>query len=497
MIELSQVLEYAILAIYCITLTLIVVYSLGQLHLLITFVRNRKKIKQEPPLTGDDVPFVTVQLPIYNELYVLERLLDSMEAMNYPRDRFEVQLLDDSDDETAEVAARKVAELKAKGLQIEHIRRPERTGFKAGALAYGLNLAKGDFIAIFDADFLPRPSYLRAAMANFNDKNIGVVQARWEHINQSYSLFTEAQAFHLDAHFTIEQFGRDIGGFYLNFNGTAGVWRKETIIDAGGWEADTLTEDLDLSYRAQLKGWKFKYIDEIGAPAELPAEMGAIKSQQYRWMKGGAEVARKLLKSLWRSELPLLRKFHGTIHLLSSSVFLLVLLLGLTSVPLLYIKHEIFGGNIDFLIVPVLALFLSFLILASLYLITFRWRDGNMRAALKRFGIHFIPFLSLSMGLSLHNSVAVIQGFRGKKTPFIRTPKFNLKNRADKWNHVKYKSRKVKPGVYAELLMALYFGLGCFLSFYFKDFSVLPFFLMQFFGFGAVGIFSFRHALMR
>ena len=420
-----------------------------------------------------------------------------MVEMDYPRDRFEVQLLDDSDDETVEVAAKKVVELKAKGLQIEHVRRPERTGFKAGALAYGLDFAKGNYIAIFDADFLPRPSYLRAAMANFTDDNIGVVQARWEHINQGYSMFTEAQAFHLDAHFTVEQFSRDIGGFYLNFNGTAGVWRKECIIDAGGWEADTLTEDLDLSYRAQIKGWKFKYVDEIGAPAELPAEMNAIKSQQYRWMKGGAEVARKMLRTLWKSDAPFIRKFHGTLHLLSSSVFLLVLLLGATSVPLLYIKHEVFNGNVDFLIIPVVALFISFMILGSLYLISFSWREKSRKLALKRFFLHFIPFLSLSMGLSLHNSIAVIQGYWGKQTPFIRTPKFNLMGRSDSWKSVKYKARKVKPSVYAELFMAIYFFLGCFLSFYFKDFSVLPFFLMQLFGFGVVGLFSFRHALAR
>ena len=380
---------------------------------------------------------------------------------------------------------------------IEHIRRPERTGFKAGALAYGLDFAKGNYIAIFDADFLPRPSYLRAALANFTDEKIGVVQARWEHLNQGYSMFTEAQAFHLDAHFTVEQFSRDIGGFYLNFNGTAGVWRKECIIDAGGWEADTLTEDLDLSYRAQIKGWKFKYVDEIGAPAELPAEMNAIKSQQYRWMKGGAEVARKMLRTLWKSDAPFLRKFHGTLHLLSSSVFLLVLLLGTTSVPLLYIKHEVFNGSVDFLIIPVIALFMSFMILGSLYLISFSWREKSRKLALKRFFVHFIPFLSLSMGLSLHNSIAVIQGYWGKQTPFIRTPKFNLKGRSDSWKSVKYKAQKVKPSVYAELFMAIYFFLGCFLSFYFKDFTVLPFFLMQLFGFGVVGLFSFRHALAR
>lgn len=492
------ILEYAVLTIYGLSLVLIVLYSLMQLHLVITFLRWRKKCKPIAPLTGDeDLPFVTVQLPIYNELYVIERLLDSVTAMDYPKDRFEIQVLDDSNDETVEVTAKKVEELRKKGFLIEQVRRPDRVGFKAGALGYGLNFAKGEFIAIFDADFMPRPDYLRATLPNFDDEKIGVIQARWEHVNQNYSILTEMQAFHLDAHFTIEQFGRDVGGFYMNFNGTAGMWRKQCIIDAGGWEADTLTEDLDLSYRAQMKGWKFKYVDHIGAPAELPAEMGALKSQQYRWMKGGAEVARKMLGTLWRSQAPLGTKLHGTAHLLSSSVFILVLTLGATSVPLLYLKHTLFGGKMDFLIGPITALFISFMILAFMYFISFRQREKNFWSALKRFGKFFIPYLSLSMGMSLHNSIAVLQGYWGKKTPFIRTPKFDLKKKGDNWKKHKYKTAKVKPTVYIELLMALYFCIGIYLTFKFDDFAVLPYLLMEAVGFATVGYFSFRHALMR
>lgn len=490
-------LEYLVLGVYGIALTLIVIYSFGQLHLVLTFLRNRQAFTAEPPLEGDDVPFVTIQLPIFNELYVVERLLDAMAALDYPRDRFEIQLLDDSNDETVEVAAQKIEELKAMGIQVEHVRRPDRVGFKAGALKYGMDFAKGDYLAIFDADFLPRPNFLRAMMSNFTSPDIGVVQARWEHINGNYSIFTEAQAFHLDAHFTIEQFSRDRGGYYMNFNGTAGVWRKETIIDAGGWEADTLTEDLDLSYRAQIKGWKFRYVDEIGAPAELPAEMGAIKSQQYRWMKGGAEVARKMLITLWKSNASLIRKFHGTVHLLSSSVFVLVLLLGATSVPLLVMKHTTFAGRTDMLIAPVTALLISFLILGMLYIVTFVWREHSPGAGFKRFLKHYIPFLSLSMGLSLHNTIAVVQGYRGKRTPFVRTPKFNLQGKKDQWKSVKYRKTKVKPSVYGELFFALYFISGIVLAIYFRDFSIIPFLVMQAFGFAAVGIASFRHALAR
>jgi len=496
---LLQLFEYLVFTLYGIALIAIVLYSVGQAHLVITFLRNRKKHKQLPPLQGNEnLPFVTIQLPIYNEMYVVERLLEAVAAMDYPPSRFEIQLLDDSTDETVDIAARKIAELQARGIQAVQVRRPERTGFKAGALAYGLEFARGEFIAIFDADFLPRPNYLRAALAHFTDEKVGVVQARWEHINQNYSIFTEAQAFHLDAHFTIEQFSRDIGGFYMNFNGTAGVWRKSCIIDAGGWEADTLTEDLDLSYRAQIRGWKFRYVDEIGAPAELPAEMGAIKSQQYRWMKGGAEVARKMLAEVWKSEAPLIRKLHGSMHLLSSSVFLVVLLLGAMSVPLLYIKHEVLHGQMGFLLIPVALLFCSFFILGMLYLVSFQHREKSFRAGLRRFALHFIPFLSLSMGLSLHNSIAVIQGYMGKKTPFIRTPKFNLKKRGDSWKrNNKYVSHQVEPSVYGELLMTLYFCMGIVLCFVFNDFAVLPFLLMQALGFGAVGVVSFRHALAK
>ncbi len=490
-------LEYLVFGVYGVALVLIVIYSLGQLHLVVTFLRNRQEFKAEPPLEGDDVPFVTIQLPIFNELYVVERLLDAMAALDYPKDKYEIQLLDDSNDETVEVAARKIEELRAEGVDAQHIRRPVRKGFKAGALAYGMDLAKGDYLAIFDADFLPRPNFLRAMMSNFTDPNIGVVQARWEHINGHYSMFTEAQAFHLDAHFTIEQFSRDRGGYYMNFNGTAGVWRKETIIDAGGWEEDTLTEDLDLSYRAQIKGWKFRYVDEIGAPAELPAEMGAIKSQQYRWMKGGAEVARKMLITLWKSNAPLIRKFHGTVHLLSSSVFVLVLMLGATSVPLLIMKHTTMAGNLDVMIAPVIALLISFVILGMLYMVTFVWREHSAGAGFRRFLKHYIPFLSLSMGLSLHNTIAVFQGFSGKRTPFVRTPKFNLKEKKDQWKAVKYRNAKVNPSVYAELFLMLYFCSGIVLAIHFRDFSILPFLMMQAFGFGAVGIASFRHALAR
>jgi len=492
----TQIILYTVITIYLLCLALIVVYSAGQFHLILTFLKHRKDPGPLLPWSVDrQQPFVTIQLPIYNESYVIRRLLQAVSDLDYPRKAFEIQVLDDSDDETTDIITQEVERLTSEGVNIYHIRRPKRSGYKAGALEYGLNTAKGDYIAIFDADFVPNPDFLRSLLPYFDEENVGVVQARWEHLNRDYSIFTEVQAFHLDAHFTIEQFSRYKGNLYMNFNGTAGIWRKECIVDAGGWEFDTLTEDLDLSYRAQLKGWKFKYVDQVGAPAELPAEMGGIKSQQYRWMKGGAEVARKMLKHLWKSDAPLIKKIHGSFHLLSSSVFILVLLLGATTVPLLYIKHELWGGNIGALFIPVSFLLVSFGILSCLYLLTFCVREGSFKAAFRRFVVHFIPFLSFSMGLSLHNSIAVIQGYWGKKTPFIRTPKYNILKRKDTWKSKKYFTRKINSIVFLELLLTLYFAYGLYLAIQFRDISIMPYFIMEILGFGAVSIVSLRHAL--
>ncbi|HEX2899523.1 MAG TPA: cellulose synthase family protein, partial [Bacteroidia bacterium] len=321
----------ALLVIYFSALTFILMYSGVQVHLAILYTRFQKRLKKEhealPAMpAGQDWPKVTVQLPIFNEMYVVERLIDAVAAFDYPADRLEVQLLDDSTDETVEITAQKVAEWKAKGLDIVHVHRSNRQGFKAGALKEGLMLAKGEFIAIFDADFLPHPDFLKKTIPHFQDARIGVVQTRWEHINRNYSILTKLQAFALDAHFSVEQQGRNSMGYFINFNGTAGVWRRKAIDDAGGWESDTLTEDLDLSYRAQLKGWKFKFLENLDSPAELPAAMGAVKSQQFRWTKGAAETARKNLGKVLHAKLPLGTKIHATFHLLNSMLFVCIVL---------------------------------------------------------------------------------------------------------------------------------------------------------------------------
>jgi len=349
--------------------------------------------------------FVTVQLPIFNEKYVIERLIDNIASLDYPKDRYEIHILDDSNDETVDIVKRKVEEYKAKGFQIEQVIRAKRSGFKAGALRDGMDRVKGEFIAIFDADFLPNKDFLQRTIPYFKDKNLGVVQTRWEHINQEYSLITRLQAFQLNVHFSVEQQGRESADYMLQFNGTAGVWRKETIETAGGWEADTLTEDLDLSYRAQLKGWKIHYLEELGSPAELPAEMNGLKSQQFRWMKGGAETAKKILPTVWNSDLEFGKKIHASLHLMNSSVFLFVFLLGVFSVPLLFFTKVLhLNGN-----------FYAFFLLSLMSIIAVYFvantneynKQGNKFVSFFRFLVLFPVFLALSMGLSLHNSVAV------------------------------------------------------------------------------------------
>ena len=310
-------------------------YCLLQFHLLFYYKRFHWSNQNATYLradTDDDLPFVTIQLPVFNEMYVVERLIDKIVEFDYPKDKYEIHVLDDSTDETLEISRRKVEEYKAKGFHIELLHRTDRTGYKAGALKEGMKRAKGEFIAIFDADFLPRKDFLRTTIPYFNNPKVGVVQTRWEHINKDYSLITQLQALQLNVHFTVEQAGRRAGNFMLQFNGTAGVWRTECINDAGGWEADTLTEDLDLSYRAQMKGWEITYLEKFGSPAELPAEMNGLKSQQYRWMKGGAETAKKMLPTVWKSDLSFLQKLHATVHLMSSGVFLFIFLGGVFSV---------------------------------------------------------------------------------------------------------------------------------------------------------------------
>ncbi|MBX2814369.1 MAG: glycosyltransferase family 2 protein [Saprospiraceae bacterium] len=486
---------YTLLATYLLILVYITLYCLMQFQLLYHYRRQSAS-----PAAGSDsnesheVPFVTVQLPIYNEQYVVERLIDSVCAFDYPKDRFEIHILDDSTDETVDIVAKHIQSYQQAGFNIEQIRRKDRRGYKAGALKDAMDKARGEFMAIFDADFTPNPDFLKTTIPYFQDPNVGVVQTRWEHINKNYSLITELQALQLNVHFTIEQKGRSAANFMLQFNGTAGVWRKSTIAEAGGWHDDTLTEDLDLSIRAQLKGWKIRYLEEVGSPAELPAEMNGLKSQQFRWMKGGAETARKMLPVIWKSDLPKGAKIHGTLHLLASTVFVFVFALGVLSVPLLIALQSLgFDGSM-----------FSFFIIGTLSIICVYFaanvrnqhtspHDGSLGRQIVKFVFMFPIFLAMSMGLSLHNSVAVIQGWLGKKSAFVRTPKFNIKGLQDSFRKRAYFSGRLSWTTIAEGVMSLYFAAGIFLGVYIEDTSLILFHGLLAAGYGAIFYFSIKH----
>ncbi len=490
---------WAVLIIYAIALIFIFCYSIIQLNLVVTYKRKRKIHTADinnnlPSLKKEELPIVTIQLPVFNELYVVERLLECIVKLEYPKEKLEIQVLDDSTDETTQIIKNKINELAYTEIDIKLIRRSKRVGFKAGALKYGLEIAKGEFIAIFDADFLPSKDFLLKTIPHFHKtEKIGVVQTRWEHINREYSILTKLQAFGLDAHFTVEQVGRNIGGHFINFNGTAGVWRKECILDAGNWEADTLTEDLDLSYRAQMKGWKFVFLEEVESPAELPATMNALKSQQFRWTKGAAETAMKNLKRVFQTKLPFGTKIHAFFHLLNSSIFICVLLSALLSIPVLLIKNESPEFNILFKIASMFLV--SFFTLASYYYVSFfRFKEFSIKDLFQFLGT-FPLFLSLSMGLSLHNAIAVVEGYIGKKTPFIRTPKFNLTNdQEESWKKNIYRAKKINPMTIIEALLALYFTIGIILGIYYNDYGLMLFHGMLVFGYTNIVFYSIKHA---
>ncbi len=467
-------------------------YALAQLNLLINYLKARKKVDTSVKFdlsNPKEIPFVTIQLPVYNELYVMKRLLKNIAKLEYPKGKLEIQVLDDSTDESIETTAKHIKKIQEKGIDIQHIRRTNRKGFKAGALKEGLKTAKGEFIAIFDADFLPKKDWLLQTIPYFKDDKIGVVQTRWGHINRNYSTLTKIQAFALDAHFTLEQVGRNSQGHFINFNGTAGVWRKKCIYDAGNWEGDTLTEDLDLSYRAQLKKWKFKYLENVETPAELPVIISAARSQQFRWNKGGAENFQKMMKRVVKSKnVSFKTKIHSLLHLLNSSMFTFIFLVAVLSIPMLYIKNEYAHLKMYFYV-------MSFFVISSLIFFICYWvmyksiYGGGIKNFFKYIGA-FFTFFSIAMGFSLHNTIAVLEGHFGKKSEFVRTPKFNIKTVKDGWKNNKYIKKKPSLNVILEGILALYFVFGMYSAFIVGtqggDFGLFPFHFMLFIGFGYV-----------
>ncbi len=446
-------LAIAVASLHAVASAIVTLYSLGQLHLLIRSLRA--DVREPPTLPADEaLPAVTVQLPIRNEAAVVEELLTTVAKLDWPRDRLTLQVLDDSDDETTGLCATVVADLQRQGVQIVHVRRPVREGYKAGALRDGLRTAPGDFVAIFDADFRPTPDFLRRTMPPLlADPGLGLVQARWGHLNGRASLPTRAQALHLDAHFTVEQRARSRAPLLMGFNGTAGVWRRRCIDDAGGWSADTLTEDLDLAFRAQLEGWRVCYLDDVEAPAELPADVRAIRTQQHRWMKGGAQVGRKLLGRVWRARLPLAGKLQASVHLLGGTVFLGVTVLLITT-PMLGPLATVEDRVATWTSPALMGLQLALIVLVLFYGTTCVRRARGVAQGVGRMLWDFVPFLSLSTGLALHNSLAVVEGWAGRTSPFVRTPKMGDRAIA------RYTPTAAGPIVLAELALAAWGFLG-------------------------------------
>ncbi|MFC2102822.1 cellulose synthase family protein [Bacteroidota bacterium] len=433
---------------------------------------------------------VTIQLPLYNELYVVERLINAVCDIDYPKDKLEIQVLDDSTDETIEVVRNIVEEKKKLGFDITFIHRENRQGFKAGALKEGLEKAKGKYIAIFDADFIPRKDFLKKTLSFFNDENVGMVQSRWEHLNSNHSILTKAQALALDGHFVIEQTVRNKAGFFINFNGTGGVWRKDCIVDAGNWNSDTLTEDLDLSYRAQLNGWKFVFLKDFTSPAELPSEINALKTQQFRWTKGAIETAKKVLPLVWKSKISLRVKLQSTFHLSNNLVFPFILLAAILNVPLIFIKnsgsHEVYFAFMSVFVLAFISTFLFYL-----------YSQKDVRSDWHKKIVFFPLFMAGSMGMAVNNSRAVFEGLLNRKSEFVRTPKFMVVNEKDTWTGKKYLNSRIGFSVIVELIMAIYCLIGVLSSIYFLEIAALPFQLLFFTGFSFVAITSIRHALSK
>ena len=482
-----------ILSLYFLCLIILFLYSLTQLRLARSFVSSAKTPNvKTPELTY--FPKVTIQLPLYNELYVVERLLKSIIALEYPKNKLQIQVLDDSTDESLELTQRIVTEYQNSGFEILHLTRTHREGFKAGALKEGLKTASGEFIVIFDADFIPPYDWLLKTIPHFNDPEVGVVQTRWGHLNKSYSIWTEVQAFALDAHFLLEQVGRNQRGYFINFNGTAGVWRKKCIISSGNWESDTLTEDLDLSYRAQLQQWKFIYLKDVVSPAELPITLNAIRSQQFRWNKGGAENFRKLIRKVLRAKsISFEVKYNAFFHLLNSSMFLFVSLLALLSVPIVGLKSALPEWRPLFYMGSIFIV-TTFIFFGS-YWQVHRYQYGSGFYSFLHYCKRFILFYSLVMGFSIHNAIAVLEGFLGKKSPFIRTPKFNVEQTEKNGLSNKYRTSKLTKFTFIELGLSLYFLLGLSSAFWLGptlEMGMFPFHLLLFFGFGSITYFGFK-----
>jgi cellulose synthase/poly-beta-1,6-N-acetylglucosamine synthase-like glycosyltransferase len=473
----------AIVVVYGIALFGLSLYSLNHAALVAVFLRRRRQPAQDVGITSD--PVVTIQLPLFNELYVAERVIRSACEVDYPRELLEIQVLDDSTDETLELTRRLVRDQQARGVPIVHLHRDNRKGFKSGALAYGFEHARGEFIAVFDADFVIPRDFLRRTIPHFADPQVGIVQTRWTYFNDGYSELTRATALALDGHFVVEQAARCWAGWFLNFNGTAGILRRQAIADAGGWQDDTITEDLDLSYRAQLVGWRAKYLPDVVCPSEIPADMHSLKAQQFRWTKGAQETARKVLPRLWRSDVAASVKWQGTMHLLSSLAYPLLIILTLLSPFVVFAA----GARHLKIIWPIsLYYLLAFSGTFLCYYTAARVLGGSWRQRIARFPL----FLALSIGMSVHNARAALEGLLGKRSPFERTPKYRVTSYRVSRAAGRYRSR-ASWSVLGEFLLSACSFVALGLAIHLRQFGAIPFTLLFAMGYGMVGVYSLSH----
>lgn len=476
--------DLSILIPYFTILTILSIYGMHRYFLTYLYVKNKQKAPKPQKYTGP-LPRVTIQLPIYNERYVVERLLEAVTRVDYPRALLEIQLLDDSTDETRFVASRLVSEYARAGHPVSYYHRDNREGFKAGALAEGLKHASGELIAVFDADFVPPPPVIRQMAEYFADPQIGVVQGRWTWVNRHYSNLSEVEAILLDGHFVIEHGGRNFSGRFFNFNGTAGMWRRAAIEDAGGWQHDTLTEDTDLSYRAQLKGWKFVYDPNIECPSELPVEMNSFKTQQARWAKGLIQVAKKLLPRIWRSRQPLRIKLEATFHLTANIAYPLMVVFSVILLPAMIVRF--YQGWFQMLYLDLPMFLASTCSVSSFYMVA--QRELYPKDWWKR--IRFMPFLmATGIGLSVTNSKAVIEALVGKRSEFVRTPKYRVELKEEGWEQKKYVHRGGGWQPYVELGLAAYFVFATAYSYRVENYLTLPFLLLFLIGYTYMGTMS-------
>ncbi len=468
---------------YFFILIVLAIYGMHRYWLVYNFFKYRQNVPPPPPPI-QEWPKVTIQLPIYNERYVIERLVEAIARFDYPRDRMQVQVLDDSTDETVEVARACVERYQALGLDISYLHRPHREGFKAGALREGLKSATGEFIAIFDADFQPNPDFLRQTVPYFTDPKVGMIQTRWSYVNRHYSALTEVETILLDGHFVIEHGSRSRRGTFFNFNGTAGVWRRATIEDAGGWQHDKLTEDTDLSYRAQLRGWRFLYQPAIECPSELPVEMNAFKAQQARWAKGLIQTAKKILPRILRSRQPLHVKAEAFFHLTANISYPLMILLSTMLLPAMIVRF--YQGWLQMIVID-LPLFLASTCSISSFYLTAQ-RSLHPKNWTRTF--LFLPFvMAVGIGLAVRNSVAVIEALLGIQSEFARTPKYRIEDDKGTWLTKAYRN---KAGwlPWIEIALGLYFAATVAYAVQNQNYATVPFLLLFVGGYLYTGVMS-------